>query len=165
MPTPTYTNISSITLAASSGRVDFSNIPQNYKDLILIATPISGGTYTSTSIQFNSDTGTNYSSIWAVDGQSSFSGTYPQISPFWSGWAVNGIIMQVIQVMDYSATDKHKSTLARTNKFDSEGNAVGMSAHRWSNTSPINTLSFFSSGTYGQPFAAGSKFTLYGIVG
>jgi hypothetical protein len=165
MPTPTYTQISSVTLATSSGTVNFSNIPQNYKDLILITAPISGGTYTSTSIQFNSDTGTNYSSVWAVDGTSSFSGTYPQISPFWSGWAVNGTIAQVIQIMDYSATDKHKSVIARTNKFDSEGNAVGMSAHRWGNTSAINILSFFSSGTYGQPFAAGSTFTLYGIVG
>lgn len=165
MPTPTYTQISSITLASNSATVTFSNLPQNYKDLVLVTNLISAGTYASSSMRINGDSGTNYPYVWAVDGQSCFSGTGPAMGLFWSGWAVNGNISNVTHFMDYSSTDKHKQILTRLNKFDSEGNSVGMSCQRWSSNSPVTSLQVYSSGTYSNPWAVGTTLTLYGIVG
>jgi hypothetical protein len=64
----------------------------------------------------------------------------------------------VVQVMDYSATDKHKTTLLINNQ------AAYLSytqASRWANTSAINTIRIApASGS----FAIGCTFALYGIV-
>ena len=57
-----YVPIQTITLTASSASVTFSNIPQNFTDLVLVV----AGTYTTGAtndsvLQFNSDTNSNYS--------------------------------------------------------------------------------------------------------
>jgi hypothetical protein len=62
----------------------------------------------------------------------------------------------IIQIMDYSATDKHKTVLIRNGLASTFVNA---SANRWANTAAITTVSF-QVGTYG----AGSTFNLYGVI-
>lgn len=164
MPTPTYTPLANITLASSASTITFSSISQAYKDLIIVTSLVSSGTYASSSMRLNGDTGSNYSYVYAVDGPSSFAGTTTAQGLFWSGFASGGNVTTILQVMDYSATDKHKTTLARMNKFDSEANNVGMAAFRWASTSAVTSFSIYSSGTYGNPFAAGTTVALYGVA-
>jgi len=59
----------------------------------------------------------------------------------------------VIQIMDYTATDKHKSVLVRANS----GSATAAHAGRWANTSAINEINFNSS------LPAGATIHIYGI--
>ena len=65
---------------------------------------------------------------------------------------------QVVQIMDYSATDKHKSVLLRHS--DSARQAAAYAA-RWANTAAITSMVLApSSGT----FSSGSSFALYGMA-
>jgi hypothetical protein len=65
--------------------------------------------------------------------------------------------VQVFQVMDYSATDKHKTVISRGNNAALTASAT---AGRWANTAAINRVdAVLLSGS----FAAGSSFYLYGI--
>jgi hypothetical protein len=63
----------------------------------------------------------------------------------------------ILQIMDYSATDKHKSALTRTTHTSQS--VVEALASRWANTAAITSLAV-SGGT----FNVGSTFALYGIV-
>jgi hypothetical protein len=64
----------------------------------------------------------------------------------------------IFNVIDYSATDKHKVTLSRFNQHDQ---SVNMIAGRWANTAAINTVTIDQLVT---SFASGSTFSLYGVI-
>ena len=57
----TYTPIATTTLGSAASSVTFSSISGSYTDLILITNPSSATTDQSIYVQFNADTGTNYS--------------------------------------------------------------------------------------------------------
>lgn len=150
MPKKTYTQINSITLAAPSTTITISAIPQNFRDLVLV---INGSNAVQYRLNPNGDTGN--ASLVYMDGYGSpvGSGTDTKIS-LWYG---EGNIQSINQIMDYSATDKHKIVLTRAS---SSQTAVSAYASRWASTGAITSLSIVStSGT----LAAGSTVVLYGI--
>lgn len=69
-----------------------------------------------------------------------------------------------INIMDYSATDKHKTTLIRNGKQGGSNDGVEAIAGRWANTAAITSLEIFSITGGGITFSAGSTFALYGIA-
>jgi hypothetical protein len=69
----------------------------------------------------------------------------------------NGVL--IFQVMDYSATDKHKTALSRTNIAR---NFVAAHANRWASTTAVTSINVF--GNRGSNLAAGSTFNLYGVI-
>ena len=156
MPKKTYTQINSVTLAASTSSVSFNSIPQNFRDLIVVYR----GTTASTSgvdARVNGDSGSNYSLVRMYGGSGGLGSTaatttyYPVI---YSGNPVTG--MSILQIMDYSTTDKHKDALTRGSEYSF--NIIEALASRWANTAAITSLTILSSG-----FNSGSTFTLYGI--
>jgi len=154
MATPTYDLLASTTLTSSASSVTFNSIDQSYGDLILVAaTDSTGGLGIMT---FNSDTGSNYHRVimrgTGSSAQSS-SETRNNIVVNSSDFSVS-----IFQIMDYSATDKHKAVLSRDNRADDQ---VVATASRWANTSGITSISIpASSGN----FVAGSTFNLYGVA-
>jgi hypothetical protein len=72
--------------------------------------------------------------------------------------------MFVVQIMDYSANDKHKSILSRMNHLGSTDTATNASASRWANTAVVTSVTIFSGTGYTQPFASGSTFSLFGVA-
>lgn len=156
MPKKTYTQINSVTLAASSSSVRFSSIPQNFRDIILVV----DGTATlptNINVRFNSDSGNNYSYVYAWSNGSSAesaAATLSNISQLGLGPSQGN---SLLQVMDYSVTDKHKTCLVRANL---SSNSVQMAAERWANTSAITTLELFPAQGV---INSGTTFTLYGI--
>nr|DAL22186.1 MAG TPA_asm: hypothetical protein [Caudoviricetes sp.] len=165
MPTPTYTPLANITLSSSASSVTFSNIPNTYRDLILVATPASsdGGTNRYMGITFNSDTtGSNYSNVammgnGSVTGSSTFTGgIFPQYYSDLSGTVGNNVI--TLSLMDYSATDKHKTVLSRSSRGDF---GVTATAHRWASTSAISTIVV---SCVNASWKSGSTFALYGVI-
>ena len=155
MPTSTYVALATTTLGASASSVTFSSIPADYRDLILVATY-------STSIgdillEFNSDAGSNYSIVeMRGDGSNPFSASFTRSGAF-LGYS-NQTVQQssIAQVMDYSATDKHKTVLSRPNSTLKE---VAAYASRWANTNAITSIKIKASAS----FVAGNTFSLYGI--
>ena len=157
MPKKTYTQINSITLAVAGSSVTFGSIPQNFRDLrIVIAGTAS--TPANTTFRFNGDTGNNYIAlVMSGNGSSPFSGTYAATSFMRFGALYTSLGNVVGDIMDYSATDKHKTALGRSS---TAGNEVAAFAGRWANTSAITSVAVLTStGT----FATGTTFTLYGI--
>jgi len=166
MATPTYELIETTTLPSSASSVTFSSITQDYRDLVLVAEVkgASGSGVIGVVLRLNSDTGSNYSYVNMLgDGSTTDSGSGTADKAFIAD-SVNpdetnaGLFL--IQLMDYSATDKHKSGLVRANLASG---AVSATAIRWANTSAVTAVEIFNSGA-GDEFAAGGTLSLYGIA-
>lgn len=151
------TALSTITLQSSVNQVTFSSIPNSYKDLILLVSLASSAT-SAIFIGFNGESytsNTNYVRI-VGNGSSASSAAAAQGIIGWSPQSgVAGSI--VTSIGDYSATDKHKTWLSRSNG----GSWVTAIAGRWASTSAINSFTLTAETAN---FAAGSTFSLYGRI-
>jgi len=160
-PINTYVPLESIVLTNAASSVTFFNIAQGddngtYKDLILV---IDGAASSGQDIliKLNEDAA-NYTRVYAY-GTGSVTNSGSASS---NGWGVVRTAQSntVLQIMDYSATDKHKTILSRLNGASDYGTA--MMAGRWASTSAVISINaYVASGT----FAIGSTFSLYGIHG
>jgi hypothetical protein len=159
MPTPTYTALATRTLASTATSVTFSSIPATYRDLIcVVSTPAPSSSPASVLLQINSDTGSNYSYVnmrgtGAATASATETITYVAVAQI--STSQNNFI---VQFLDYSTTDKHKSILSRSN---SPAHLVLATAGRWANTAVITS---FKLDMGGATFAVGSTFSLYGVI-
>lgn len=156
MPTPTYDLITSVTLASTSSEVVFSSIPQGYRDLVFVYNgTVSGGAFAR--MRFNSDGGFNYGNIQMYGSGSAVSSSMPgngdniEIAEF---QPTHNLVIS--QIMDYSATDKHKTVLGRSNNASSN---VQGKAGRWANTAAITSIQILASN-----MLSGSTLSLYGVI-
>jgi len=165
MALQSMTALANITLGEASSSVLFSNISQNYRDLVLVFDGTATADVSSLRVQANADTGSNYSFTRAGgNGSTTFSSapTSDFVPLVWSNNALNTTKSNaILQVMDYSATNKHKAFLVRENNNNPTGSAVVMYASRWANTAAINQLRIF---VVGNSIASGSTFSLYGRI-
>jgi hypothetical protein len=141
--------------------VTFSSIPATYRDLIVVVAGTTSGAV-GVALRFNSDSGSNYSYV-LMDGYGSGSGSSSSSGSDTSmnmGVIGNGQSNTIYQVMDYSATDKHKTALNRTNSESWGGVRAG--AGRWANTSAITSVQVFTNGV--NTFSSGTSFSLYGVA-
>jgi hypothetical protein len=167
MPTPTYTPLANITLGATASTVTFSSISGAYRDLVLVIEASPADTsFPAVWLRANSDTGSNYSYVRMTGNGSTTaslsnaSQTVLQIgSAFGLGSTTASRAVIVVQIMDYTATDKHKSVLSRAS---TPNHGVEAATSRWANTAAITTIQALVSA--GTGFATGSSFSLYGIV-
>jgi hypothetical protein len=160
-----YIALATTTLGSTATSVTFSNIPNTYKDLIVVVSAVaagSSGTQAQVGIRLNGDGGSNYSNVaMAGGGSSTFSGsqTTTQLAVTWAyAYVAPTQNNSVTQIMDYSATDKHKTALNRTTLPDG---ATIAHASRWANTSAVTSLSVV---TFIGSFASGATFSLYGVA-
>ena len=158
MALQSMTALASITLQQTSA-VTLSGIPGNYRDLILVVSGISTGN-ANLDIRINEDTGSNYPEVFmSGDGSSTFSiaTTRSFLRLDYAGFITpaQGHI-NVVQFIDYSATDKHKTVLARGSNAN---NGVTATAGRWASTNAINSISIFQAG-----LTTGSTINLYGRI-
>jgi hypothetical protein len=163
MGTPTYIALATITLASTDSEVIFSSIPATYRDLILVIQAKSTTGNPAVVARFNSDTGTNYPYVRMTGNGSSAASASITTDTFLNLAAAFGINTSgngniIAQIMDYSATDKHKAVLVRNNDAGLGVEAIG---GRWANTNAISTISIFN--TSSISFASGSTFSLYGV--
>jgi hypothetical protein len=149
------TALASITLQSASASVSFSNIPQNYRDLVFSFNG-TGNSSLQVSVEFNNDTAENYSRIY-IEARGS-TGAGPGTDKRWMADVGTSQSNFIFQIIDYSATDKHKTGLVRANDASA---IVWALAGRWSNTAAINSVRLFSTTS---AFAAGSTFNLYGRI-
>lgn len=165
MPTPTYDLVATTTLAASTPEVVFGSLPQTYRDLILVASAASTGSGTNAAIRFNFDSGSNYTrQFLGANGVGSVSaGTSTQTGFQYDNFGFTtttlGNTNHILQIMDYSATDRQKFVLARANRA---GDTIDTLSGRWVNNAAITTIQIVSFS--GESYIAGSTFSLYGIV-
>ena len=161
--TATYKKIATTTLGSNAANITFSSISSAYTDLVIIL----NGAFTTAEtigVQFNSDTGSNYSStILAGDGSSASSGRNTNQTGLTVGtngyWTTSIIANSILNIQNYSNTTTYKTMLSRSNNA-----SVGLDAivGLWRNTAAINAIKLY--GFYsGHSFITGTTATIYGI--
>jgi hypothetical protein len=168
MPTATYIALANLTLSGTDATVTFSSIPATYRDLVVVISTRSdtNAAADNMGLYFNSDTGNNYSTLRMLGtGSTTVSGTAPTSAriaqltvPAANLSTQFGVA--TVHIMDYSATDKHKTVLVRSN---TAGDQVHAAAGRWASTNAITSVSIDLYATSAN-FVSGSTFALYGIV-
>jgi hypothetical protein len=157
----TYEPIATTTLGVAASEIIFSSIPGTYTDLKIIFTFVpSAGTYPS--LQFNSDTGTNYS--WtrlSGDGTTAASARAVTTSFIRGGvgiTATNPILFSV-DVFSY-ANSTFKTALTDTSNDQNGTGRKDIVVGLWRNTAAITSVRIFpATGN----FNIGSTATIYGI--
>ena len=161
-----YESIATVNVTAGGGTtaIDFTSIAGTYKHLQVRAIAKGGeATYSLFKIQFNADTGNNYSSH-ALYGDGSAAGAegfanYPQGS-FYSGSTTNfGAI--IIDVLDYADTNKYKTVRTLAGVDGNGSGIVDLASAGWRNTNAITSIKIATAGT--GTIAQYSHFALYGI--
>lgn len=156
----TFQPIETKTLGSAQSSVEFTSIPGTYTDLVLIISSKTTGN-TNAWLQFNSDTGSNYSDTRLYgNGTNALSErnsnavkTYIDSSAFASTNQSN----YIVSIMDYSNSTTNKTVLSRFNN-----SAVGLNANvgLWRSTAAITSIKI---GLDSNNFDTGSIFSLYGI--
>ena len=152
-----YIPLATVTLGSSASSITFSSIPATYRDLVLVG-DYSASANGDIQISFNGSTADRSRVLmYAVPVEAgSTTGSNINFAGYYTGNRSAGIA----QFMDYSATDKHKTILLRTQTASGPTEVVATAA-RWASTSAITSIGLnFAAGT----LSTGTTFLLYGIV-
>jgi hypothetical protein len=157
--------LATITLTSAQSSVVFSNIPTNgFKDLHLVCklgvSSANGGGFI-----FNNDTTSgNYSWVQMLGSGSStlsnsgaLANNSMAISPNYN-LPTSLSLNFTMDIMDYSATDRHKTMIWRAD--DAAQNTLAI-VGRWASTNAITKIDLSANVT---TWLAGSTFSLYGVV-
>lgn len=164
--TATYDCIATTTLGSNTASVTFSSISGSFTDLVLIVTPQQVTLGEDLALQFNSDTGSNYSRTYLCgDGSTAHTnrssnstailldhhGTPPPSGSF-------GI--DIINIQNYSNSTTYKTTISRAGTGDGQPATVA-NVGMWRSTSAITSVKIFC--TNSSNLKTGTIATLYGI--
>lgn len=159
----TYEPIATTTLGSAAASYTFSGIPATYTDLILICqTSVTSGSVQN-QMQFNSDTGTNYSAtILSGSGSAVLSTRNSNINFITLGYDDYNTTaigqMSIVNIQNYSNSTTYKTTIQRGSNANT---GVSATVGLWRSTAAITSVLIKPAG--GVNYAAGSTFTLYGI--
>ena len=158
----TYNKIEAQTLGSTASTVTFTSIPGTYTDLVLIISPIITTGSKDVCVQFNGDTGTNYSNtILSGDGSTASSARLSgQVRIFLDYYGVVNTAQsnRIVNIMNYSNATTYKTVLSRANN---EGAGTDAIIGLWRSTAAITSMVL--NAQTGGTFDVGSTFTLYGI--
>lgn len=160
MPTNTYTPLATVALSGTDTSVEFANVPSIYRDIIAVIIGTAASTQGARLI-LNSDTNNNYTTVRMYgEGSgsgvsSSFASTYGYIGDVFSTSQTSILV----QLMDYSASDKNKTFLYRMNNA---GNYVMAGASRWASNTAVSNIKFELNN--GAAWSIGTTISLYGVI-
>jgi hypothetical protein len=165
MATATYDKIATTTLGSAASSITFSSIPGTYTDLKFVLT----GTTASAAdlaIQYNTDTGTNYSGTF-------LSGTGSAANSTTNGPSASNILLQsqgassttipamsAVDVFSYAGAT-YKTCLIIASTDQNGAGAVETGVGLWRSTAAITSIKIFGNG--GVNLSTGTTATLYGI--
>lgn len=165
-----YESIQTVTLSSAASTISFTSIPGTYKHLQIrgIGRAANSVTDENLIIQFNSDTGANYS-LHNLYGTGSATGANASANATVSYFArvsgasstANIFGVAVADILDYADTNKYK-TLRSLSGHDQNGSGyITLMSGSWRNTAAITTVTIKNDS--GSNIASGSTFALYGI--
>ena len=157
----TYTPIATTTLGSSQSSVTFNSF-SGYTDLILIINGLhSSSVNDGYGLQFNSDTGTNYSTTYLLgSGSAASSGRVTNQTRALCGWLSTDIGTYINHIQNYSNTTTYKPIVSRGSQTNTN-TYLNANVSLWRSTSAITSILVKpDSGT----FSAGMTLTIYGIT-
>ena len=165
-----YESIATTTVGAGgSSTITFSSIPSTYKHLQIRAIA-SGAGAQRYGVQFNGDTGANYTQhfLYGTGSVAGAGGTtggakYNSIGASDGGSTFGA---SVTDILDYTNTNKNTvvRSLAGYDTNTSNGLVV-LYSFVWLNTAAVTSLTIQAAESYSGNFAQYSQFALYGIKG
>jgi len=156
----TYEPIATTTLSSAATTITFSSIASSWTDLRLVFAGFNGS---DLKIQFNSDTGANYSQT-VLAGSGSSASSYANSSIFLNASGTTGTSSQpVLYSADvFSYAGSTFKTVLTQESFDKNGSGyVSRAVGLWRSTSAITTVTITASTA--STIYAGTTATLYGI--
>lgn len=159
MPTSTEVAIATTTLGSAASSITFNSISSAYTDLrlVIVASASSG----DVQLQFNSDTGSNYSRTY-IYGTGSSAGSFSGANTSFVYLDGAGLSttpkMYTADIFSYAGSTY--KTFLYTGSEDNNGSGqVLRGVALWRSTSAITSIYL-----YGATFAIGTTATLYGIL-
>jgi hypothetical protein len=161
----TYEKIATTTITTNTASYTFTSIPGTYTDLVLIIGNGEHSDASQTTVQFNSDTGSNYSrtaisaSSSSVTSVQSTSATSLMLE--WNGYpSVNSSkdYTGIWNFMNYANTTTYKTVIGRGSSVST---GIAASVGLWRSTSAITSIKLQPSNT--SFFISYGVYTLYGI--
>ena len=161
----TYEPIATTTLGSAAASYTFSSISGAYTDLVLVFQTGMSSAGNEPYLQFNSDTGSNYSETMMYGNGTSPLSYRNSISTAIQLARDVGLpsaleSMHIIQIQNYSNTTTYKTLLARVNKGSATYSQTAAYVGLWRSTNAITSITISTSG---GNLVSGSTFTLYGI--
>jgi hypothetical protein len=149
------------TADGTSATITFSNIPQGYRDLILVGQGQSSGSMRDLTIYLNGDTtNSHYRNVtWNLWGNGSTA--YPRIATFSGSSAptANSASPIYMQIINYSGSAWRKFGMAESYYEDANSLAHVHYDWKWENTNAVTSITLTLTG---DNIASGSVFSLYG---
>jgi hypothetical protein len=172
-PASAYELISTTILGSSQASVSFdvSSFASTYRHLQLrfLGRTDNAAVSSYTTIRFNGDSGSNYSSHYLYGtGSSVLSGatltTFIEAGGANGNSASSGIFSPaVLDILDAFSTTKNKTTRMLDGNPIPTSNSINLRSGSWRNTNSITSIVIGPG--LGTNFVAGSRFSLYGIRG
>ena len=152
-PQGAYDALSTVTVPSGGvASITFAGIPQGYKHLQVRMSNTVGSV-----IRFNGDTGSNYRyHVLFGNGTSALAGSDPNAA-YSPADGTNGRAVEILDILDYSNTNKNKTLRSAGGYNDTASAAVWLVSNLWVSTAAINSFSL--TGTIPQ----NAKYTLYGV--
>ncbi len=165
--------ITTTVLGSSTPSVTFdvSSFAGVYKHLQVVAvaqTPDAsfGDNY---SMRFNGDSGNNYSSHRlygqspSTVGSTNMTSSNAFIVGRYGPNTSNSFMPAVIDILDPFSSTKNTTVKSLHGSFASDANFIMLASGAWYNTSPVTSITIIDA-LGGRNFAAGSRFSLYGVT-
>ena len=163
------------TLTASSSTISFTSIPQTYKSLQIrgIARSTAASNFADfLKINFNTDTGANYTAHWLYDatpsnvgavGQTSLTSFTTQTGAVTNNSTSNLYGASIIDIIDYASTSKNKTVkvFAGADQNNTDQDALELTSGLWVSTAAITSIQIQT----GRAANFNGSFALYGIKG
>jgi hypothetical protein len=171
VPSSEYLIATSIVSGSSAQLITFSNIPQEYKHLVLVGASRSSGSVGNYSVggRFNDDSASSYSfhvlygsgSGVLSSGVGSFDYNYA-INSNGASYAAGVFTSSIWEILDYSSSQKFKTSRALHGSLDPSLNIINYVSTSWRSTAPVTkiTLSPLTNGEW----VIGTRFSLYGVT-
>lgn len=154
MATPTYTALATTTLTSAAASITFSSISSSYRDIVVaLDAPSASG---AQRMYFNGDT-SNVTMVAMYGYPTSSTDSYTDTG-IYDTTGNTGTRLGIFHIMDYSATDKHKTVLYR---YEFNAATTMAAAARWASTTAITSIVFDK--PFGGSYPVGTTISLYGI--
>lgn len=165
MPLQLY-KISSTELTATASTVTFSNIPSGYTDLKIVYSARSTGSSVGIVMLLNGSSANISTRGLEGNGASAISYTSTNILGYTvpSGATANTFGNTEVYIPNYRSSNFKSISVDSVNETNATNAYSVLNAFLWSNTAAITSLTLQSDGTSTNSLAAGSTFTLYGIL-
>jgi hypothetical protein len=167
-----YESIATVTVGAGgTSSIDFTSITSSYSHLQIrfIARTNRATNPDYFNLRFNSDSGANYSAhLLSGNGSAASASAYTTQNQIYldggatgAGQLSNNFAVGVLDILDYSNTNKNKTSRHLLGYDNNGSGVVYLSSGRWGSNSAISTITLTSgSGSTIQQY---SSFALYGI--